>query len=126
MIWGMVMMSSATISLESIQVGDWVKIKHGDQFATVTHTTPKQFVAGGYSFWKKDGRSLQTFGYSDMRFYALIATHDEVKKDLEAKEQWRLVCELADILHEYGSKIPLETLREWHKTATALTEADNE
>jgi hypothetical protein len=125
----MVMMSSATISLENIQVGDLVtiqKVRGDSDVTTVTHVTPKQFIAGGYQFWKKDGRSLRTFGYTERRHYASIATPEEIRQHEDAKDQWRLACELADILHEYGSKIPLETLRQWHKTATALTEADNE
>ncbi len=116
-------------SLENIQVGDLVKIQkvRGDSdVTTVTHVTPKQFIAGGYQFWKKDGRSLRTFGYTERRYYASIATPEEIRQHEDAKEQWRLACELADILREHGSKIPLETLRELSETVKGFMPGDDD
>ncbi len=125
----------APSSLEDIQVGDLVTIQkrnhHRKLMAEVTkvsHVTPKQFVADGYSFWKKDGRSLQAFDYiyKDMRFYASIPTPDEVRQYEEAKEQLRLIHELSKMLHEHGSKVPLETLRQLSKTIEGFISEDIE
>lgn len=115
------MSSDAIKNLEDIQVGDWIRISKNQkqEIAQVTRTTRCQFTASHYTFWKKDGVSLKGFGYSDWKYHAYLLTPEEIKEHEEAQERVKLALELADFLRD-GSKLPIETLREWTKTAKGI------
>lgn len=115
--------NEATALRENISVGDLVTIRKRNkaEVTKVTHVTPKQFAAGQYQFWKKDGRSLQTL-VGGFRAYANPARPDEIRQYQEAKEQQQLASALSVILDEDALKIPLEVLRQWYNTAKAFVE----
>ena len=88
-------------TLEDIQVGDWIRIRktrRDAEITQVTRVTPRQFMTDRYSFWKKDGRSPQSFGYDGSRHHARFATPEEIKEHEEAQEREKLALDLVNFL----------------------------
>lgn len=114
--------ASEVKTLEDVQVGDWIRIRKLHQnieFAQVARVTPCQVTVGGYAFWKKNGRSIQSL-YGNLKYHARVATPEEIKKHEETKERERLVLDLIDFLQLDGPKLSMETLKEWTDIATKV------